>query len=63
VRVARLRAQIAGAGLRVIREELNVTGTVRRLPAALGRAVQNSRLIQDVFISSMEYVLAHRLPA
>jgi SAM-dependent methyltransferase len=63
VRVARLRAQIAGAGLRVIREELNVTGTVRRLPAALARAVQNSRLIQDVFISSMEYVLAHRLPA
>jgi len=59
VRVARLRAQIAGAGLQIVREELNVTATVRRLPAALARAVQNSRLIQDVFISSMEYVLRH----
>ena len=59
VRVARLRRQIAGAGLRIIREELNVTATVRRLPAALARAVRNSRLVQDVFISSMEYVLAH----
>jgi SAM-dependent methyltransferase len=63
VRVARLRRQIAGAGLRIVREELNVTATVRRLPAALARAVQNSRLIQDVFISSMEYVLAHKAPA
>jgi SAM-dependent methyltransferase len=59
VRVARLRAQISAAGLRIVREELNMTATVRRLPAPLARAVRHSRLIQDVFISSMEYVLAH----
>jgi len=63
VRVARLRSQIAAAGLRIVREELNVTATVRRLPPALARAVRHSRLIQDVFISSMEYVLAHERAA
>ncbi|NUR56250.1 MAG: class I SAM-dependent methyltransferase [Acidobacteria bacterium] len=59
VRVSRLRAQIAAAGLRIVREELHVTATVRRLPAALARAVRDSRAVQDVFISNMEYVLAH----
>jgi SAM-dependent methyltransferase len=58
VRVARLRAQIAAAGLRIVREELYVTSTIRRLPAALARRVRNSPLLQDVFISNMEYVLA-----
>jgi SAM-dependent methyltransferase len=58
VRVARLRAQIAAAGLRIVREELYVTATIRRLPAALARRVRNSPLLQDVFISNMEYVLA-----
>ena len=58
VRVARLRSQIAAAGLRIVREELHVTATVRRLPAALARLVRDSRAIQDVFISNMEYVLA-----
>ena len=58
VRVARLRAQIASAGLRIVREELHVTATVRRLPGALARRVRDSRLLQDVFISNMEYVLA-----
>jgi hypothetical protein len=58
VRVQRLRRQIAAAGLRMIREELHVTATVRRLPAALGRWVRDSRLVQDALISSMEYVLA-----
>jgi SAM-dependent methyltransferase len=58
VRVRRLRRQIADAGLRTIREELHVTGTVRRLPAPLGRWVRDSRLIQDALISNMEYVLA-----
>lgn len=60
VRVARLRAQIAAAGLRTIREELHVTATIRRLPAWIGRRVRNSGLLQDVFISNMEYVLARR---
>jgi SAM-dependent methyltransferase len=59
VRVARLRAQIASAGLRIVREELHVTATVRRLPRWLGTRIRNSPLVQDVFISNMEYVLAH----
>ncbi len=58
VRVARLRAQMAAAGLRIVREELHVTGTIRRLPRWLARRVRDSRLLQDVFISNMEYVLA-----
>ena len=58
VRVARLRAQIAGARLRIVREELHVTATVRRLPAPLARWVRNSALMQDALISNMEYVLA-----
>jgi 2-polyprenyl-3-methyl-5-hydroxy-6-metoxy-1,4-benzoquinol methylase len=59
VRVARLRGQIAAAGLYIVREELHVTATVRKLPAALARRVRDSRVLQDVFISNMEYVLAH----
>ena len=58
VRVVRLRRQIAAAGLRILREELHFSGTVRRLPAPLGRWVRNSEAVQDVFISNMEYVLA-----
>jgi SAM-dependent methyltransferase len=58
VRVARLRGQIASAGFRVVREELHVTSTVRRLPAALARWVRDSPLTQDVLISNIEYVLA-----
>jgi hypothetical protein len=58
VTVSRLRGQIASAGLRIIREELHVTGTVRRLPAFLGGALAGSELTRDIFISNMEYVLA-----
>jgi hypothetical protein len=58
VRVSRLRGQIAGAGLRIVREELHVTATVRRLPNALATWVRNSTLTQDLLISNMEYVLA-----
>jgi len=58
VTVARLRRQIAGAGLRIVREELHVTGTVRRLPAPVARWLRDSPLTQDVLISNMEYVLA-----
>ena len=57
VRVSRLRAQIARAGLAIVREELHVTATVRRLPPSLGRFVRDNPLIRDVFISNMEYVL------
>jgi SAM-dependent methyltransferase len=58
VRVKRLRAQIAAAGLRVVREELHVTATVRRLPAAIARWLRDSTLTQDALISNIEYVLA-----
>ncbi|OFW10134.1 MAG: hypothetical protein A3H96_17875 [Acidobacteria bacterium RIFCSPLOWO2_02_FULL_67_36] len=57
VRVRRLRGQIAAAGLRIVREELHETGTVRRLPRALARWVRDSALTQDTLISNMEYVL------
>ena len=58
VTVSRLRGQIAGAGLRIVREELHVTGTVRRLPAFLGNVIGGNELTRDIFISNMEYVLA-----
>jgi SAM-dependent methyltransferase len=58
VRVGRLRAQIACAKLRIVREELHVTSTVRRLPAGLARWVRDSPLTQDLLISNIEYVLA-----
>ena len=60
VTVRSLRGQIEAAGFRIVREELHVTATVRRLPAPLARRVRDSRALQDVFISNMEYVLAHR---
>jgi SAM-dependent methyltransferase len=58
VRVGRLRRQIADARLRIIREELHVTATVRRMPAAVARWLRDSALTQDVLISNMEYVLS-----
>ena len=58
VRVARLRGQIAAAGLRTVREELHVTATVRRLPAPIARWLRDSAVTQDALISNMEYVLA-----
>jgi SAM-dependent methyltransferase len=57
VTVSRLRAQIAAAGLAIVREELHVTATVRRLPKFLGDAVRENPLTRDIFISNMEYVL------
>jgi SAM-dependent methyltransferase len=59
VTVSSLRAQIAAAGLAIVREELHVTATVRKLPRLLSHAVRDDGLIRDVFISNMEYVLAH----
>lgn len=60
VRVRRLRNLIAEAGLRIVREELHVTATVRKMPAPLARWIRNSTLTQDTFISNMEYVLTGR---
>ena len=57
VRVQRLRSQIAAAGLRIVREELHATATVRRMPAPIGRWLKDSTLTQDALISNMEYVL------
>ena len=57
VRVQRLREQITRAGFRVLREELHLTGTFRRLPAPLPAWLRDSRLTQDVVIGNMEYVL------
>jgi hypothetical protein len=59
VTVSSLRGQIAGAGLAIVREELHVTATIRRLPRVLADAVKEGTLLRDVFISNMEYVLAH----
>lgn len=58
VRVTRLRGQIAAAGLRVVREELHVTSTVRRLPGPIAAWIRDSPLTQDALISNIEYVLA-----
>ena len=58
VRVRRLRAQIETSGLRILREELHATATVRRLPGPVGRWLRDSPLTQDALISNMEYVLA-----
>ena len=57
VRVTRLRNQIAASGLAIVREELHVTATVRRLPAAVARWVRRTDGVRDIFISNMEYVL------
>jgi SAM-dependent methyltransferase len=58
VTVTRLRGQIAAAGLRVVREDLHVTATVRRLPKRLGAWIGENPLTQDALISNIEYVLA-----
>lgn len=57
VRVRRLRRQIADAGLRIVREELHATATVRRLPGPVARWLRDNPLTQDVLISNIEYVL------
>ena len=59
VTVTRLRKQIADAGFRIQREELHVTSTVRRMPAAIGRWLGSNSLTQNALISNMEYVLIH----
>jgi SAM-dependent methyltransferase len=53
VTVERLRSQIAAAGLRIVREELHATATVRRMPGPLARRLSET----NALISNMEYVL------
>lgn len=57
VRIERLRAQLSAAGLRVVREDLHATATLRRMPRPLGSWLRQIALVQDVFTSNMEYVL------
>jgi ubiquinone/menaquinone biosynthesis C-methylase UbiE len=57
VRVQRLRAQIARAGFSIVREELHLTGTFRRLPKPIPTWLRDTTLTQDVVIGNMEYVL------
>jgi SAM-dependent methyltransferase len=59
VTVSRLRGQIADAGLKIQREELHVTSTVRRMPGPIGRWLGSNSLTQNALISNMEYVLIH----
>ena len=57
VTVRRLRKQIADAGLRIVREELHATSTVRKMPVGIAHWLRTSPLTQDALISNMEYVL------
>jgi 2-polyprenyl-3-methyl-5-hydroxy-6-metoxy-1,4-benzoquinol methylase len=60
VRVKRLREQVTEAGFRVVHEHLAVTKTFRNLPGPIARWVRDSPLVQDVAISSIEYVLVRQ---
>jgi hypothetical protein len=58
VRIRTLRDRIGRAGLRVLREELHVTSTFRRLPSPAARWLRESSLTQDIVVGNLEYVLA-----
>ncbi len=62
VRSDRLRRQIAESGLRVVREDLHFTGTLRNAPAPVAALMRSSQFVQDVFTSNIEYVLARPRP-
>lgn len=58
--VRNLRANIATAGFRTVREDLAVSRLlVRNLPATLSSRVPNVPIIRDIFVTNMEYVLAN----
>ncbi len=57
VRIARLRRQIAAAGLRTVREELHVTRTFRRAPGPIARWLRDHAPTQDIVVGSVEYIL------
>ncbi|HUF48521.1 MAG TPA: class I SAM-dependent methyltransferase [Vicinamibacterales bacterium] len=57
VTVRNLRQHIQDAGLRVIREDLYVSGTVRRLSPRLAATVPSMPLVRDILIGNMEYLL------
>jgi SAM-dependent methyltransferase len=57
VRIGRLRRQIADAGFTVALEDLHMTGTFRRMPAAVRSWLRASALTQDVVIGHVQYAL------
>lgn len=58
--VRNLRANIATAGFRTVREDLAVSRLlVRNLPATLSSRVPDVPLLRDIFVTNMEYVLAN----
>lgn len=59
VRAPRLRRKIEDAGLHIVREDLHLTSTFRRLPKPLPEWLRTTPLVQDIVVSNMEYVLRH----
>ncbi|HEX6463913.1 MAG TPA: class I SAM-dependent methyltransferase [Vicinamibacterales bacterium] len=58
VRVRRLRRLISDAGLTVVREQLAIIGTLRRMPPSVARYFRDNPLTQDIVLNNIEYVLA-----
>jgi SAM-dependent methyltransferase len=57
VRIPGLRGHSRQAGLTVVSEALQVTGTLRRAPAAVVRWLRETPLVQDIVVGNVEYVL------
>jgi SAM-dependent methyltransferase len=57
VRIPRLRGHIRQAGLTIVTEVLQVTGTFRRAPAAVVRWLREAPIVQDIVVGNVEYVL------
>lgn len=57
VTVRNLRRNIEAAGLKVVSEDLYVSGAVRRLSRRLIPVVPRVPVLRDVFVSNMEYLL------
>jgi SAM-dependent methyltransferase len=57
VRTRRLRRYIDMSGLRVEREELHLTGTIRGAPRPIAHLLGRNDLVRDIFTSNIEYVL------
>jgi SAM-dependent methyltransferase len=57
VRIPTLRAHIRQAGLTVVHEALQVTGTFRRAPAPVVHWLRDTPLLQDIVVGNVEYVL------
>lgn len=54
-----LRRRIEEAGLRIVREDLHLTNTFRRLPGRIPEWLRKTPVVQDIVVSNMEYVLRH----